>query len=210
MGESRNRPVVVLDGNDLVVELTATHLQHILMGRVSVPRSCGDLEQVAIAHAYFKAVGRDSADQFVCKRFVYDKSVGGDQVAVFCVDILVGPTTRLQRSHIRTMNLKQTVTTPTGLSIPFFITAVYDQRSVAFVGPDGNCLYVKREQLLNSQTLPNLDLCSGSGEDDGGGGGAGYNVPAAELRRPEGDYGGIKYCAAQPQQLPQEAQETRV
>jgi hypothetical protein len=157
MSEKKQGPVVTLEGNGLMVNLTMAHLQRFLSGSVSIPHY-RELEHVALTFAFFKFTGRTEADSYVRNIYVYDGTSGAiDGIGTYHCELLHGPTDKLLQSCVRTLVLRQTLTDgASGKSCPFFITAVYDRQNVCFVDNEGNCLYVKREDIINSISLPLL------------------------------------------------------
>lgn len=150
---------VVLEGNDMIVELTTVQLQQILDGRVSMPQRCGELESIAIAHAYLKYIGRRAADQFTVTRpNWWPRRVGGPRLNE--PQTAIGPCARLDRDYCRFMLTRQSVTTTIGTRVPVFISIVYDRYNIAFVDVEGRCLYVQRSQIIDQWTLPNVNSFS--------------------------------------------------
>lgn len=156
------------------MELTPHHLHQIIMGRVTVPQRCGELESVAIAHAYLKSIGRRAPDRFLTVRrgWVRQGNHWVNNVAEYPAT-QIGPSARIDREHYRSLVIRQNVTATIGIRVPVFITVVYDQHNIAFVDVAGHCLYVPRAEIITELTAPNveryMDLMINPGGDDGEG-----------------------------------------
>ena len=138
------------------------------MGRVTVPQHRGDeLESIAIAHAYLKAIGRRAPDRFTITRHGWGRRGNHwTNVATECPPVQSGSIERLDREHCRTMVIRQNVTATVGIRVPVFITVVYDRHNIAFVDVGGHCLYISRSDIITPFTANDLYNVIGNPDND--------------------------------------------
>ena len=164
MSDWTGKAVVILEGNDIRVELSAYHLQRFVSGAVSLPFH-RDLEHVAFAHAFFKSKGRDEPDKYVRQMFVRDGTAGAPGgVGEHHLDVLDGPSDKLMRGGVRTMVIKQNAVDKSSNPCVAWLSCVYDRAGVVFVDDEGRCLYVHRAHIINATTFPNYHHFTG-GDD---------------------------------------------
>ena len=166
---SGRRPVLRLISTKIDVMLTESQLWRLRSGCTSIPYQ-KHLASVGMAHSVSKYLTGDGAGDFF-QRHIYYVSPDGktDENGMHKVDVLIGPMEPLIPEQARVVIFKQKLVKGNpplpnfGCEVPeywwkdpenprdenayYYIHCIYDNHGAVFIDGDGNCLFVKRDQL---------------------------------------------------------------